>query len=211
MYNGDKDNGLHLDQYIEKLLLDKFSIDRNGVFVDVGAYHPIYLSNSFYFENKNFTVICVEANPRMAALLRTLRKNVIEAAASDKSGDIVDFQIVNGRWDEFGYGGSGMHTYEGIRGQTTPNNASKIENIKVITKTLNDILLDMGILEIDALSIDVEGHELNVLNGLDLEKHKPKVCCIENYFKDEWLNKYMSERGYRFEKRLHVDDFFVRL
>lgn len=75
MYNGDKDNEVYLDQYIEKLLLEKFNIDMGGVFIDVGAYHPTYLSNSYYFEeNKNFTVICVEANPIMAALLEHYEK-----------------------------------------------------------------------------------------------------------------------------------------
>jgi len=214
MYNGDEDGdrGYFLDQYIEKLLLDKFGIDRDGVFIDVGAYHPIYLNNSYYFEtNKNFTVICVEANPIMAKLLRTLRKNVVEAACSDKSGEIVDFQVVSGQWDTYGYGGSGMHTYEGVRADTTKNTALKIEDIKVVTKTLNDILLDNNISGIDALSIDVEGHELNVLNGLDFSKYKPKVCCIENYFQDKWLIEYMYERGYVYDKRLHVDDFFIRV
>lgn len=116
MYNGDNDNGLYLDQYIEQLLLEKFNIDKDGVFVDVGAYHPTYLSNSYYFEqNKNFTVICVEANPIMAELLRTVRKNVVESAASDKSGDIVDFQVVSGQWDNHGFGGSVLEVKQLLR------------------------------------------------------------------------------------------------
>ena len=80
-FYGDLDKGYHLDQYIEKLLLEKFGVDRGGVFVDVGAYHPTILSNSYYFEkNKNFNVICVEANPIMAKLLRAQRKHVFEFA-----------------------------------------------------------------------------------------------------------------------------------
>jgi FkbM family methyltransferase len=212
MYNGDLDKGYHLDQYIEKLLKDEFGVDRDGTFVDIGAYHPTILSNSHYFEKvKNFKVLCVEANPVMADLLRQHRDHVFECAASDKSGETVAFQVVTGPWDPHGYAGSGMHTYEGVRGQTTPKNASKIENISVTTRTLNDILEESGVSQIDAMSIDVEGHELNVLNGLDFDKYKPKVCCIENYFSDIWLDEYMNLKGYKKVNRLHVDDFFIRI
>ena len=35
--------------------------------------------------------------------------------------------------------------------------------------------------EIDFLSLDVEGYELNVLQGLNLNKYKPKYMLIEIY------------------------------
>lgn len=211
-YFSDFDKGYYLDQYIEKLLLENFNIDRDGVFIDVGAYHPTILSNSYYFEQtKNFKVICVEPTPIMFEELKKLRKNVYNYAVSDKNEDDIDFQVVKGNWDAFGYAGSGLHTYEGVRKETTLVNAEHIENIKIKTRTLNYILNESQIDSIDAMSIDTEGHELNVLNGLDFNKYVPKVLCIENYFKEEWLLNYMKEKGYEFVNRLHVDDFFVKI
>lgn len=211
MYNADFDKGYYLDQYIEKLLKDHFNIDTGGVFVDVGAYHPTILSNSYYFEkHKGFRVICVEPTPVMYQELKKLRANVYNYAASDENKDDVNFQVVNGPWDSFGYAGSGLHTYEGVRKYTTVVNATKIEDIKIKVRTLDFILSEAKVNDVDVLSIDTEGHELQVLNGLDFEKYKPKVCCIENFFNEPWLKEYMTKKGYQFVERLHVDDFYIR-
>ena len=49
-------------------------------------------------------------------------------------------------------------------------------------RTLTDILDEYNISQpIDLLSIDVEGYELNVLNGLDLNKYSPSFLLIEIY------------------------------
>ena len=52
---------------------------------------------------------------------------------------------------------------------------------KVKTKTLNSIIENSKFnnLTIDFVSIDVEGHELDVIKGFDLKKYKPKVVIIE--------------------------------
>ena len=34
---------------------------------------------------------------------------------------------------------------------------------------------------IDFLSLDAEGYELNILNGLDLHKWTPKLICVESH------------------------------
>jgi FkbM family methyltransferase len=214
MYNGDLDKGYHLDQYIEKLLHEHFGIDKNGVFLDVGAYHPTIISNSYYFESeKNFKVICVEANPIMVELLKQHRKHVYAYAAHDTSNIEVEIRIVKSPYDLYQYP-YGMAAATGLHAKET-NHAG--EDVKVMAKTLNDILSEAGVEGVDALSIDIEGHELPALNGLDFDKYKPKVCCIERnpqpldspfYFD---LEKYMADRGYKFVERLHVDDFFIRI
>jgi hypothetical protein len=39
------------------------------------------------------------------------------------------------------------------------------------------------------LSIDVEGNELEVIDGINFKSHKPKVIVIENFGRSE---KYMN-------------------
>lgn len=208
-YHGDFDQGVYLDQAIENLLLHRFGIDRHGTFVDVGAYDPVHLSNSYYFETeKDFLVICVEANPIMAERLRRKRKVVIEAAAANECSPRAPFQIVLGHPRETDFAGSGMHTYEGVRSETTTKTAKAIFDIRVAAITLDAILESCGVKEIDVLSIDVEGHEKQVLEGFTLERYKPKVLCIENYFQETWLAAALP--GYEFTMRLHYDDFFAR-
>lgn len=55
----------------------------------------------------------------------------------------------------------------------------KIKKIKI--ETLNSIIANckFKIKEIDFLSIDVEGHELNVLKGLNFNIYRPKIISIE--------------------------------
>jgi FkbM family methyltransferase len=209
-YNGDLDKGYYLDQFIEKLLLERFGVDRGGVFLDVGAYHPRVLSNSFYFEKeKDFKVICIEANPRMAELLRASRQNVFECAAWEKAGETLEFQVVEGPWDPYGFGGSCLwwgDKHPGLK-----------EKIKVTTRTINDILEEAGVDHVDAVSMDIEGAEKYALKGFDFDKYKPRVLCIERHQTSEDqgihydLEKFMKDRGYEFVDRLHVDDFYIRI
>ena len=66
--------------------------------------------------------------------------------------------------------------------------AKEIRKIK--TRTLNDIIENSPYKnkQINYLSIDVEGHELSVLNGFDLNKYKPELIIIE--FIDPVINDY---------------------
>jgi hypothetical protein len=50
---------------------------------------------------------------------------------------------------------------------------------RIPTRTLTSILDEVQPPEIDFLSLDVEGYEINVLKGIDFEKYKPKVIVVE--------------------------------
>jgi FkbM family methyltransferase len=51
---------------------------------------------------------------------------------------------------------------------------------KVAIKETSKILGENGCpKEIDIMSIDVEGHELNVINGIDFTKHSPHIIIVE--------------------------------
>ena len=79
--------------------------------------------------------------------------------------------------------------------------------------------------EIDVLSIDVEGFELKVLNGLDFTKYKPKVIIIEfldihaakweipfNNFENvinSKIYKFLLSKNYKFVNWVNGDLVFV--
>ena len=101
--------------------------------------------------------------------------------------------------------------------------AKKIQ--KVETNTLNYVIQKskLKIKEIDFLSIDVEGNELNVLKGLNFKKYKPKVICVEliikknNHFykqkietiQKSMIYKFLIKKKYKLSNWIHDDLIFV--
>ena len=79
--------------------------------------------------------------------------------------------------------------------------------------------------KIDFLTIDVEGHELEVLKGFDLKKHSPKIIVIEyldlslkkleiiNFNLQNVLNsavyQHMIDSDYTLVNWIHSDLVFV--
>lgn len=85
---------------------------------------------------------------------------------------------------------------------------------EVPARALSDILDEVGAPdEIDLLSLDVEGFEVQALQGLDLERHAPRHIVIEMHDIDELRGPVEALLGdrYRFAERLSpVDVLYVR-
>jgi hypothetical protein len=54
------------DRYIYK----NIDLPEKGIFVDVGAGHPIYLSNTYFFEKNGWTGVCIDADPNQYEYLK---------------------------------------------------------------------------------------------------------------------------------------------
>jgi len=68
--------------------------------------------------------------------------------------------------------------------------------IEVPQRTLNTILqTDLsGVKNIDILKIDIEGGELKCLKGIDFEKYKAKIICLENICKNVLIKDYLEKK-----------------
>ena len=67
------------------------------------------------------------------------------------------------------------------------------------------------ITEIDIMSIDVEGGEIGVLKGIDLDKYEPKVMVIENVFNNPNINEYLTRFNYKLDKQIDYNQYYVRI
>lgn len=80
-------------------------------------------------------------------------------------------------------------------------------------RRLSDIFNEHKIHKVDFVSIDVEGYEFEVLDGIDFEKVDITCFLIEN---DEGgyprlkLREYMKNKGYFFAGRIMIDDIFIK-
>jgi hypothetical protein len=77
---------------------------------------------------------------------------------------------------------------------------------------LDSILEKQKISQIDFVSIDVEGHEEEVLNGFDLKRYQPRFILIEDNSgrTDLRISKFLSKNGYKLWRRTGCNDWYAR-
>jgi len=177
-----------------------FPQKNDGVFLDIGANHPTHINNSYHFEKKGWTGLAFEPQKHIADMweCRTTPCLNIALGACD---DTIDFTESTGD-----YGTASART-----GYVKDYEIKK--SYKVSQRRLTDVLLERNISYVDFASIDVEGYEFDVLNGIDFNKIEIYCFIIENDEKgypNLKLRKYMQEKGYFFAGRIYIDDVFIK-
>jgi hypothetical protein len=81
--------------------------------------------------------------------------------------------------------------------------------LEVRTRTLDEILTEAGTKRVDFVSIDVEGHELEVLDGFDLSRWRPRLVLIEDLLLHIRLHRYLARQGYRVFRRTGINNWYV--
>lgn len=191
-------------EYVMTLFPKEFK----GICVDIGAYDPMWINNSWIFEQAGWDTYCIEPNPKCIESLKKHRKNVLEYACSDGNRDDADFFVftVSGVGEA---AGSGLIDHcQGPAGEWHKTIFTRKEKVKV--RTL-DWLMENEIKQdhIDYLSIDVERAEMQVLRGVDLHKWKVKVIAIENLEHDQEQRDWLKNLNYRYVHRISYNDFYI--
>ena len=202
-----------------------------GICVDIGAYDPFWLSNSWIFEEAGWDAYCIEPNSSRIPKLKENRKHVLEYACGDHNEDNVDLFIYKAPYagppEEPGNPTIKVGPYVGVisgeaactgliqHSSDLPNQYSDFLDrvIKVKVRTLdwlmeNEIKLD----HIDLLSIDVELNEMTVLKGCDLKRWNPAVIIIENQTPEDEIAQLalLTELGYKKVNRIAVNDIYKK-
>lgn len=186
----------------------------SGVFVDVGAARPDYLSISARYRANGWRVIAIEPNPEFCELHRARGHEVLQYACGDRDEDNVDFTIVDSHGCEYG---SGKVSYESFSSLGIKDSYAALRSdletkkINVNLRRLDTILQTHAgdIKRIDVLSIDVEGWELEVLDGFNVRKYRPRVMIVENLFNDEAYRRYLAERNYVLWSCIEPNDIYI--
>ena len=177
------------------LKLNKYINHRNGFFIECGANDGINQSNTWFYEKKlNWKGMLIEPVPQLFTQLKNNRskKNIFENVCL--VGKDYKSKYINMRYDN-------------CRTKVLSNNTNK--RITVKTSTLSELLNKNKIVNIDLFTLDVEGYENNVLEGINFTKHKFKFFLIETK-KFIKIKKYLNSKNYQFIKKLSHHDYLFK-
>ncbi len=172
-------------------LVEQFPGKSDGLYVDVGGFHPIQYSNTYFFYRRGWRGVVVEPQQSLADLHARWRPRdeVVRCAITDSEGeaDLLLFDGCSGIDD-----GRYMHT-EG---------KSWLPRTRVRTRRLASVLASSPLLagkQIDFLSVDCEGHDEVILASGDWNRWRPVVVLCEAYTPEKQgvLGTAMEARGYR--------------
>ena len=188
---------------------------RQGFFIEVGANDGFNQSNTYYLEKfLDWKGILVEPIPDLFRACKKLRKRskvYNYALVSNKFDEtFVEMRYANLRSLVTGALKSesqeSRHIEEGLETQ----NIRSSYMVKVPARTLESVLDDCGLTtDIDLFSLDVEGFELGVLEGLNLDKYRPKHILVESNFFAE-VDLFLSSK-YEVINQLTHHDYLYRL
>lgn len=159
-------------QYYEDYILSLiFSDVQKGIYIDVGAHHPDKESVTKYFYLLGWNGINIDPLKGSKDLFERARPHDInlEVGASNETKVLLFHQVQKTGLSSFS--DENLTRFE----QYGFNNLTYEAKVR----PLNSILKEYPQHSIDFIKIDVEGYEREVLEGIDLVKHRPKVFVIE--------------------------------
>ena len=184
----------------KKLVWEFFGRKHTGVFVEVGANDPVAGSQTWLLEQNGWRGVLVEPQSAHCEKLRQHRRHsqVFQVACSRPE--------MEGETDLLLAAEDGSSTLQKQR-DTHGTHFIGTERVKVTT--LDKVLTAAGVTKIDFLSLDVEGHEIEVMRGLDFKKFQPALILIEDGVRDLSKHRFLKSCGYKLVKRTTLNNWYV--
>ena len=173
----------------EWIIRDFFQDRKEGFFVDVGANHYQFISNTYYLEkNLNWSGIAVEPLKEFEADYKQHRPRTkfMPFFVSDTSNEQAKMYVL-----------SKNSVISSAEKSFTQRGGKDAKEISVPTITLTDLLDSERVTQIDFLTIDIELREPKALAGFDIDRFKPKLVCVEAHPEvRQQILDYFARHGY---------------
>ena len=195
----------------EDVLINRFFKNNSqGFYVDVGALHPINGSLTYNLYKQGWKGINIDMMRENLVLFNLFRRRDINicTAISSKKGKIKAYLFEQG---------SGLNTNSIEWAKKWRKKLDKdFITRKVKKEKLCDILMRYNVTKkFELLNIDVEGHELEVLKGLNLKLYKPQLISIEIHVKktreifQSEVYEFLSKNNYELISHYRQTSFFI--
>ena len=169
-------------------------------YLDLGANHPVEMSNSYFFYEQGARGVLLEANPLLIPELKKHRPDdiILNRAVTNHSGDTVTFHILNL---------DGLSKIGDISEILEKNPDARLEqSIQIETICYNDIIKNYFQNQAPVLlNLDIEGLEMQILESMDFDVYRPLIMIIEMIpyskkltagIKNQELLKYLHSKNY---------------
>ena len=194
-------------QHGEDLFLLEYFGSRKGVYIDIGANHPLRLSNTYLLYRSGWTGLIVEPIRRLYAKHKRFRPKDIQvnAAVGDDGGTLTFYEMVPSvpstcdaqEAEDVAASGTArlLHQY-----------SVPIVSIAELYKTY------LAGQKVQVLSVDAEGHDMSVLRSADWEAMSPElvICEFINEETGSELSDFLAQQGYKPLRRISCNMIFAR-
>jgi len=163
----------HYSQFAEDISINRFfPKSYKGFFVDVGCFHPKKYNNTWMLYKRGWRGVNIDIDSIKIEgfdIVRPRDKN-IHSAVSNKEGQI-------------SYWANGFYSLTTSLDDSFANGKTGYIKKTAQCAKLSDILDDTKYKdkEIDFLSVDAEGHDLEVLESLDFDRYNPSLIAVETH------------------------------
>jgi len=207
------------DQWLDNY----FKAKERGRFIDVGAHDGKTISNTWFFETqRGWDGVCVEPIKSVFDKLQAERKaKCYNVACSNESGKAMFTHVMKSDKD-FGHP---MNMLSGLTDLTnqvdryrTDLSLSRLTDAELIEQgylrqievdvcTLQSLIEPIGT-HFDFCSIDTEGAELQVLQGIDFTKTRIEIFVIENNTGSRDVEEYLKSKNYTLYHKISHDEIY---
>ncbi len=180
-------------------------------YLDIGAYHPVKINNTFFFYRKGNKGVLVEPNSAMCERLRSARPRdtTLEAGVGVSNVKEADYYVMTDvSWNTFS-------KEEALHQEEATNKRIRIRRVvKMPLLNINDVM-DKHFGKAPAyLSIDAEGLHFAILKSIDFKRFRPPLICVETLVSGtrktiSEIPSFMEQKGYVPRGGSFVNTLFV--
>ena len=189
----------------DRFLLEYFGRNHRGFYIDVGASHPFIISNTYLLSRHGWRGVTAEPIPYLWRRHKAIRRRdiALNAGVGAARGRIAFHQIVP----------AVLSTFDASRVPALLAQGWQLrQTIPIEVTTLEDLVLEHcdGV-EVDLLSIDVEGWDLKVLEGNDWARCSPRlVVCEVSVETERGIDEFLIGKGYSLLREMGCNRMYER-
>jgi FkbM family methyltransferase len=186
---------------------------RPGFYVDVGANHPFRISNTYLLYLNGWSGITIEPMTNLSRKHRLYRPKDrhFNVGAGEREGVMKLYNLVP----------SVLTTFDSDVASAYIDNGRAVlsSSPEIPIRTISSLCAEAQVQEnIDFLTVDCEGFDLNALRGVDWSLARPRLVCVEtggqvalsgaHRNSSNEIGDFLSKLGYKVLKEQGCNTFF---